>query len=93
MTPTTVFYTYDSGKITFNPTDTALITSSPYTVTVKITDGMDSPEYTFKVTVKHALPYLKTSLTDQTVKIGEKKDYSLPVFNPASNDANGITAI
>jgi hypothetical protein len=55
MTATSPFHTYNSGKITFTPKDTALISSSPHTVTVKITDGMDSPEYTFKVTVKHAL--------------------------------------
>ncbi len=38
------------------PTDNSLILNSPHVVTVKITDGMDSPEFTFKVIVKHALP-------------------------------------
>jgi hypothetical protein len=57
MTSLPVFHTYSAGVITFSPTDTALISSSPHTVTVKITDTLDTPEYTFKVTVKHALPY------------------------------------
>ncbi len=57
MTSLPVFHTYSPAVITFSPTDTALISITPHTVTVKITDTLDSPEYTFKVTVKHALPY------------------------------------
>jgi hypothetical protein len=57
MTATPAFHSFNGGVLTFNPTDIALISSSPHTVTVKITDGMDSPEYTFKVTVKDVFPY------------------------------------
>jgi hypothetical protein len=44
--------------------DSALLVNSPYTVTVKITDGMDSPEYSFKVAIKFGLPYFTSILVD-----------------------------
>jgi hypothetical protein len=51
MTSIPIFYTYEKGVFTFNPKDPALIYCNPYKVTVKITDGIDNPEYTFSVTV------------------------------------------
>ncbi len=64
--------------------------NSPYTVTVKISDGMDSPEYTFKITIKEALPYFVSPLIDQSVKLGEIKTYAPSIINPSSNDASGV---
>lgn len=70
------FLTYNTGGITFSPTLAAHV--GTHTITVTVTDGMDSPIYTFTLTVSYPPPYFSPALAAQTLKIGETFNYPFP---------------
>lgn len=85
------FLSYNVGTkvITFSPTSSSDI--GTHTVSVKVSDGMDSPTYTFTVTVP-SIPYFTTALVTQTVKLGGSLNYPLPsIINPDTGSSAGAT--
>jgi hypothetical protein len=49
-----------------------------------ISDGLDFPEYSFKIEIKHELPKFQPEIVNQIIPIGKVHAYTLPVFNPAT---------
>lgn len=90
MTPGSfMIYNSVSKILTFTPTLTS--DYGNHTITINLTDGMDSIPYDFILEVIPPPPYFTTAPVAMSAKIGEKKTIALPsVMNPATGNSSGI---